>query len=425
MGERMKKRGSKSKQSLVYTTIFLLAFGVGASAEDSSLYTLEDMLVTAMKREQNILDAPVAVQNFAGDLVEVMHLSNAFDLADQIPGAYASKPSQPTVGEIFIRGAGSTSFQAGGAKGDRTTGVYVDDTPMVYPNHQRLPPVPMFDLERVEVLRGPQGTTYGAGSMGGTIKYVTRSPDLDSFNGKLQLTASETTGAHGLNNRVDAVVNIPVVKDRFAVRIFVQDEQKAAIADVRDRPDIDDADDFDSRSFRVKALLQVTDTLTVEAAHWESEFEQWRFRSYDTTDPITFGAFDDSFPRNDSVFEQSTLTINWELPSATLISNTQWIGDDQEIGPTNRAKDFMTVGKLTFDHLPARERASPAGASRASSTWIPATWCTGGPKNSVSSRPAQHCFSGSWAYRFWTWTRTARKSGTCTASLKPSSPTTK
>lgn len=356
-----KARIQRTKRCLVCTTIFLLAFGVGASAEDSSLYTLEDMLVTAMKREQNILDAPVAVQNFAGDLVETMHLSNAFDLADQIPGAYASKPSQPTIGEIFIRGAGASSFQSGGAKGDRTTGVYVDDTPMVYPNHQRLPPVPMFDLERVEVLRGPQGTTYGAGSMGGTIKYVTRSPDLDSFNGKLQLTGSETKGAHGLNNRVDAVVNIPVVRDRFAVRIFVQDEQKAAIADVRDRPDIDNADDFDSRSFRVKALLQVTDTLTVEAAHWESDFEQWRFRSYDTTDPITFGAFDDSFPRNDSVFEQSTLTVNWDLPFAELISNTQWIGDDQEIGPNNRAKEFMTVGKLPLTICQPESAPHPPG----------------------------------------------------------------
>ena len=84
-------------------------------------------------------------------------------------------------------------------------------------------------------------------------------------------------------------MNIPVVKDRFGVRIFVQDEHEAAIADVQDRPEIDDADDFDSQSFRIKALWQATDTLTVEAAHWESEFEQWRFRSYGTTDPITFG----------------------------------------------------------------------------------------------------------------------------------------
>lgn len=351
----------KTKRCLVGTAIFLLVFGVGSRAEESSQNVLEEVVVTAMKREQNILDAPVAVQNFSGDLVEETQLRNAFDLADQIPGAYASKPSQPTVGEIYIRGAGASSFQAGGSKGDRTTGVYVDDTPMVYPNEQRLPPVPMFDLERVEVLRGPQGTTYGAGSMGGTIKYITRSPDLESFGGKVQLTASETRGAHGDNRRIDAVVNIPVVKGRFGVRIFVQDEHKSAIADVQGRPDINDADDFDSQSFRIKALWQVTDNLSAEASHWKSEFEQWRFRSYDTTDPITFGAFDDSFPRNDSVFEQSTLTVKWELPFATLTSNTQWIGDDQDIGPNNRAKEFMTVGKFPLTICQPENAPHPAG----------------------------------------------------------------
>lgn len=351
------------KQCLVCTTLYFLTFGAGASdAGSRSGETIEEVVVTAMKREQNILDAPVAVQNFSGDLVEELQLRDAFDLADQIPGAFAQKGSQPTLGEIFLRGGGVSDFQANGAAGDRTTGIYLDDTPMVYPNQQRLPPIPMFDLERVEVLRGPQGTTYGAGSMGGTIKYITRSPDLESFGAKVQLTGSQTEGAHGINHRVDAVLNLPIVKDRFAVRIFLQDEHLAAIADVQGRPEVTNADDFDSQIYRIKALWQVTDMLSVEATRWESEFKQWRFRGYPSIDPIEFGNFADSFPRNDSDFEQSTMTINWELPFATLTSNTQWIGEDQKLGPDNpNAQKFMTVGNLPITICQPESAPHPAG----------------------------------------------------------------
>lgn len=368
MGENVqktttKKRNLYSLQILSLPIFYLLTFGASASDEDSSpVESMDEIVVTAMKREQNILDAPVAVQNFSGDLVEELQLRDAFDLADQIPGAFASKSSQPTTAEIFLRGGGSSSFQANGAKGDRTTGIYLDDTPMVYPNQQRLPPIPMFDLERVEVLRGPQGTTYGAGSMGGTIKYITRSPDLQSLGGKVQFTGSRTEQAHGNNNRLDAVVNVPIIKDRLAVRLFVQNEHLAAVADVRDRPEVTNADDFDSQSYRIKALWQVNDTLSVEVARWESEFEQWRFRGYPSTDPIEFGPFDDSFPRNDSVFEQSTMTINWELPFATLTSNTQWIGSDQELSDTNpNAQEFMTIGNLPITICQPETAPHPAG----------------------------------------------------------------
>tara|TARA_E500000331_G_scaffold198622_1_gene190780 strand:+ start:278 stop:2554 length:2277 start_codon:yes stop_codon:yes gene_type:complete len=346
-----------------YLLTFLLTFGMSANAEDSSTGELmEEVVVTAMKREQNIMDAPAAVQNFAGDLVEELQLRDAFELADQIPGAYALNGSQPTVGEIFLRGGGVSDFQANGAAGDRTTGIYLDDTPMVYPNQQRLPPIPMFDLERVEVLRGPQGTTYGAGSMGGTLKYITRSPDLESFGGKFQITGSKTKGAHGNNRRVDAVLNIPIVPERFAVRIFLQDEHLSALADVQTRPEVTNADDFDSQIYRIKALWQVTDELSVEVARWQSDFEQWRFRGYPSINPIEFGNFADSFPRNDSTFEQSTMTIKWELPFATLTSNTQWIGKDQKLGPDKpNAEEFMTIGNLPITICMPESAPHPAG----------------------------------------------------------------
>ena len=162
-----KARTQKTKRCLVCTTILLLAFGVGVSAEDSSLYTLEDMLVTAMKREQNLLDAPVAVQNFAGDLVEVMHLSNAFDLADQIPGAYASKPSQPDHrGDLHPRRRSPAHSKRAAPTGigppASMSMIRRWCTPIISGFHR----YPCSDLERVEVLRGPQGTTYGRGVNG-------------------------------------------------------------------------------------------------------------------------------------------------------------------------------------------------------------------------------------------------------------------
>jgi iron complex outermembrane recepter protein len=345
----------REAQKLIILLSASLCIATSQVAAEEDEPTMEEIVVTALKREQNILDVPVSLQSFQGELVEELGLTNTFELADLIPGALAYKPSQPTLGEIYIRGAGVSSFQANGAAGDRSTGVYVDDTSMSYPNQQRLPPVPMFDLERVEVLRGPQGTTYGAGSMGGTIKYITRSPDLESFSGKVQVTVSDTDGAHELNNRIDAVLNIPVIQDRFAVRVFIQDSHLAGYASVQGSPEIKGADDFDQLNWRVKALWQVTDTLAVEATHWESEVEQWVVRSYATREPTTFNPFPPGAEntRNDSVWQNSTVTLNWELPIATLTINTQWLGDDPGYGPDNPyASDHTTPGFLPIPICP-------------------------------------------------------------------------
>lgn len=332
----------------VLAMVILLFAGVlsgpaSASAEDAGARKvrqsniMEEIVVTANKREQNILDAAVAVQNFSGDALEENGIRNAFDLANAIPGALATFSSQPTTSEIYLRGAGASSWGRGGFKGDRTTGVYVDDTPMVYPNQQRLPPMPMFDLERVEVLRGPQGTTYGAGSMGGTIKYITRQPDLERFGGKVQMAHSDTQSASSANTRIDAVVNIPIVQNKFGVRIYLQDESRGGVGTVRGAPEIDDPGAYDTRAYRIKARWDVNDDLSMTASHWRSTFDQTILRSFASTDPIELNPVNPNFlPNNDTEFVQSTLTIALTLPFAQLTSNTQLTGDDQHIGPNKR-----------------------------------------------------------------------------------------
>ena len=118
----------------------------------------------------------MAIQAFTADSLVSKGIRQTLDLIELIPGA--SEQSEIGAGyRIFsFRGSG-----AGGPVGDGMIGYYLDDTPFGVPNNQAAPPLRYFDLDHVEVLRGPQGTLYGQGSMGGAIIFHTKNPDLTKF----------------------------------------------------------------------------------------------------------------------------------------------------------------------------------------------------------------------------------------------------
>ena len=124
----------------------------------------------------------------------------------------------PGENELIIRGISSTAGTTS------TVGYYLDDIPLQPSSNAALlsqrgaiDPA-LFDLQRVEVLRGPQGTLYGSSSMGGTVRYVTFQPDTSKFETKLQTDGSVTDGG-GTNESVNATINIPLIRDRLALRI--------------------------------------------------------------------------------------------------------------------------------------------------------------------------------------------------------------
>ena len=203
-------------------TAFLLAASPAISSEQAFESTradvvansdqLQEITVTAQKRTEDIKDIPVSVSAISASQLVEHHIADYDDISRTVPGISFQAGAGPGLENIEIRGVSSTS-------GSSTVGIYVDEVSVTVPNtfDGTIQPK-LFDLDRVEVLRGPQGTLYGASSMGGTIRFITKQPDLNAFSASAGTDLSDTQHG-GLNNDEYAVVNLPVVDGVFALRI--------------------------------------------------------------------------------------------------------------------------------------------------------------------------------------------------------------
>ncbi len=173
---------------------------------------LQSITVTATKRSEDIKDIPTSVSAIDGDQIAEHHIANYDDITRSVPGVSFQAGAGPGLDNIEIRGVSSTS-------GSATVGIYIDEVPVTVKNTYDGAVEPkLFDLERVEVLRGPQGTLYGASSMGGTIRFITKAPDLNAFTGTASTDLSYTEHG-GVNNDSYAILNLPVVPGTFAIRL--------------------------------------------------------------------------------------------------------------------------------------------------------------------------------------------------------------
>ncbi|MGH8289893.1 MAG: TonB-dependent receptor [Steroidobacteraceae bacterium] len=185
--------------------------GQAARADDTSnqpqtAATLQEVVVTAQKRREKVLDVPMAVTAITSDTLQSMHLVDFADLETQVPGLSVELEA-PGLDRLTLRGE-----NVGGVGSTVTT--YIDDVPFGSSNALAdgalaAGDFDTWDLERIEVLRGPQGTLYGAGSEGGLLKYVTNPPDPSKFSSAFELGDEDV--AHGQNSpSFKAMVNLPV-----------------------------------------------------------------------------------------------------------------------------------------------------------------------------------------------------------------------
>ncbi len=176
---------------------------------------LQEIIVTAQKRAEDIKDIPFSVSAISGAALAEHHVEDYDDITRTVPGIAFQAGPGPGLDNIEIRGVSSTS-------GSATVGIYIDEVSVTVSNSQYDGAVQpkLFDLDRIEVLRGPQGTLYGASSMGGTIRFITKQPDLNSFSASV---STDLSGTHhgGFNNDEYAILNIPVIDGIFALRIGV------------------------------------------------------------------------------------------------------------------------------------------------------------------------------------------------------------
>src|ERR1700733_14237172 len=198
-----------------------MALGIGsaatASAQTVASNELEEVVVTATRRTENLQDVPITIQALTGTTLAQLNVQTLEDFVKYLPNV-SMAGTGPGQDEVYMRGL-STTHQgeqvAGGTAVFPNVAVYLDDQSVQLPGRNL--DVYAADLERIEVLEGPQGTLYGAGAQAGAIRYITNKPKLDVTEGSVD--ASYSTTAHGdPSTSMQAVINVPLIPNTLALR---------------------------------------------------------------------------------------------------------------------------------------------------------------------------------------------------------------
>lgn len=237
-------RKTSFSRTLLACPLALIGLSLNSHAQQP---VLEEVIVTAQKREQNIQDVAIAVSAFAGDQVNAANIQQFEDIAVRTPGL---NMTQFNIGEpqLYIRGIGNSNDSAGG---DPAVGIFIDE---VYIGRSGSGSSDLFDIERIEVLRGPQGTLYGKNTSGGAVAIYTTRPSRE-FGGKL----SATVGDYDLWN-VQGLVTGPL-GERMAGKLAASVKQRDGYA--KNITTGQELQDEDNVSVRGQLLFDVSDSLSI------------------------------------------------------------------------------------------------------------------------------------------------------------------
>ncbi len=238
-----------------------LAAGAGNDSGDHAS-TVAEIIVTASKRSENIQTVPSSVTAVGENLIARVQANGLSDLYTYVPGLNVQS-SGTDANRLIIRG-----LSTGPNDLSPSVGVYVDDAPFGSNSGFALgalfsPDLDPFDLDHIEVLRGPQGTLYGASTLGGLVKFVTKQPNPDEFDGHIRVDygSEDETGASSYAFR--AGLNLPIVQDKVALRVSgYYTHADGDISDVRTgRTDLNAQSRYGGR---VDLMLKPTDALTID-----------------------------------------------------------------------------------------------------------------------------------------------------------------
>ena len=307
-----------------------IASAPALSQEEASSQVIEEIVVTASKRgEQQIQDIPLPITAFSGEDIERGGAATVGDFINRTPGL-TQTPVNPGNNVIQIRGISSLF-------GDPTVGLYLDDVPFATVVNLEFPEIPSFDLNSVEVLRGPQGTLYGASSQGGTVVVRTMDASTTEFEAKVNASGATIKGGEG-SYSFNGAVNLPVVEDRFGVRLTAGVHEIGGWVD-DSSIQAEDVNDATLTNFRVKATLTPTDRLEMRFGAWFQDLDADGFNVTDDSLDRPLGArlvagapltgVDEEFADYD--YEVYNLAVEYDFDAVSLYSATSWMAFEEQI----------------------------------------------------------------------------------------------
>jgi len=203
----------------------IASMGPGAAFAQSAPTALEEVIVTATKRPEAARDISGSVSAYSGEQLEQLGAETMQDYVTRLPGVVFNQQT-PGDSTITVRGVST-----GQDPGQGTTGYFINDVPLSDPGFSiGTPDIDTFDVDNVVVLRGPQGTLFGSGTLGGAINYQATRPLLTKFDMRLQGTVDAVAdGGNGDAERI--MLNVPIVSDKFAVRAVYSNRNIAGYLD--------------------------------------------------------------------------------------------------------------------------------------------------------------------------------------------------
>ena len=224
------------------------------SDSDATMQTGE-IIVTASKRAENQREVADSITAFDGNELSVRGAQSFEDYIGCAPGVIFQQ-ANPYFSNVTIRGVGTTTY--GPDQGQATTGIYLNDIPLTDPSYAvSIPDIDTFDLQRVEVLRGPQGTLFGAATLGGAVNYIINPVSLDTFDARLESSVSGTQHSSDVGYTVKEALNLPIVTNVLGVRITAIKRYAPGYLDNIGTGE-KDSNSNDDEQFRIITLWQVS-----------------------------------------------------------------------------------------------------------------------------------------------------------------------
>ena len=334
----------------------MLALAAAGEAQQqpqtAALDTLHEVEVTAEKRVTTVQTTPISITAVTGQDIQNRGIGEFTELAATVPGI-SMKASGPGQTEFEMRGMTSSGGNSA------TVGFYLDDTPMSAPANAQNGKVVidpnLYDLNRVEVLRGPQGTLYGSGSMGGTIRLITNQPDPSAFDASGKVSLSNTNGG-GFNNGESAMVNLPFGNGLAALRLVGTYEHESGWIDrvviapgqfpletnnFMSRGDVaaapvattyNNVNDEKLVGVRAAMLIKPMENLSITPGFFYQQITQGGLNDFDS-DPGTlknYQPYDQAEPFTDRI-SMGTLNITYNFRAADITSVTSYWNRASEI----------------------------------------------------------------------------------------------
>ena len=291
------------------------------SANDSSSSApdrvLPEVLVTAEKREERLHDVPISITAVSGADLERSSVQGVTEALTRIPGVVASMGAEGAGTQIGIRGVG-----AGGPllDGSSPIGYYLDSVPFSLVRSGIAPDANIFDLNRIEVLRGPQGTLYGSSAENGVVRVLTNDADLNAFDVKARVSGSDTDSGGG-NYRGDAAINVPLIEGKLAIRGVVGYENDSGWINTLYGTNVNSSTE---KTYRLKINAQPTDQLSAGLSLWSSR--------YNADSPSTSDAnLRADHPTPDPLwtyYDTYNLKLGYETPWFSVSSSTSYLDYD-------------------------------------------------------------------------------------------------